>query len=139
MLLWNHAKDSYRQSYVIKWSIWVAASSCLNFQIGNYIQPLWQEIQADQEDSELFNGGVEAATTLLGALIVALVGLVNFNWSKFGDYAILLISVLGALVLALISQTGSIWVAYVGKCTPSSLLRECNFYKRIGTLYETTK
>ena len=35
---------AYTQAYVVKWSVWVALSTCLYFQVGNYIQPLWEEI-----------------------------------------------------------------------------------------------
>lgn len=36
--------SAYTQAYVVKWSVWVALSTCLYFQVGNYIQPLWEEI-----------------------------------------------------------------------------------------------
>jgi len=41
--------------------------------VGNYIQALWEEIKPF-EDGDIYNGAVEAATTLLGALIVLAVG-----------------------------------------------------------------
>ena len=37
-------RSAYSQAYVVKWSVWVALSTCLYFQVGNYIQPLWEEI-----------------------------------------------------------------------------------------------
>ena len=37
-------RSAYTQPYVVKWSVWVALSTCLYFQVGNYIQPLWEEI-----------------------------------------------------------------------------------------------
>ena len=37
-------RSAYTQTYVVKWSVWVALSTCLYFQVGNYIQPLWEEI-----------------------------------------------------------------------------------------------
>ena len=37
-------RSAYKQTYVVKWSVWVALSTCIYFQVGNYIQPLWEEI-----------------------------------------------------------------------------------------------
>ena len=50
---------------------------CGNFQVGNYIQPLWEEIKpAGDSDSpcELYNGAVEAVTTLIGAGLALALG-----------------------------------------------------------------
>ena len=64
-LLWTDAKYAYSRMDILKWSIWWAFGTCGNFQVGNYIQPLWEEI-APFSDNEIYNGGVEAVTTLLG-------------------------------------------------------------------------
>ena len=42
--LWQDLKKSYSNPYVVKWSIWVALATCGNFQIGNYIQSLWEDV-----------------------------------------------------------------------------------------------
>ena len=67
-----HVKDDFttaflKNTYVLKWSIWWALGTCGNFQVGNYIQPLWETIQPSTDDNVLiWNGAVEAATTLTG-------------------------------------------------------------------------
>ena len=69
-LLYRDFKDAFTKPYILKWSIWWALAMCGNFQVGNYIQPLWEEIKpaADTESScDLYNGAVEAVTTLVGA------------------------------------------------------------------------
>ena len=46
-------------------------------KVGNYIQPLWEEIkpaQATGSPCELQNGSVEAVTTLLGAGLALILG-----------------------------------------------------------------
>lgn len=60
--------------YVLKWSLWWALAMCGNFQVGNYIQPLWETIHpssAGDGDHQgrvghVYNGAVEATTTLTG-------------------------------------------------------------------------
>ena len=42
--LWQDLKKAYSNGYVVKWSVWVALATCGNFQIGNYIQTLWNDI-----------------------------------------------------------------------------------------------
>ena len=42
--LCQEALQSYSSLYIIKWSFWVIISTCINYQVGNYIQPLWEEI-----------------------------------------------------------------------------------------------
>ena len=37
-------RSAYTQSYVVKWSVWVAFSTSAYYQVGNYIQPLWETI-----------------------------------------------------------------------------------------------
>ena len=61
-----------------------------------------------------YNGIVEAATTLLGALSVFAIGFVPVNWSKFGDVAVITISATSALFLVLISGTEKISLGYCG-------------------------
>ena len=57
---------------------------------------------------------MEAVTTLLGALVVFTVGFLKLDWQFLGDFAILIVSLCGGIVLAVMSQTKVIWVAYGG-------------------------
>ena len=49
--LWHEALQSYSSLYIIKWSFWVIISTCINYQVGNYIQPLWEEIMPSTNSS----------------------------------------------------------------------------------------
>ena len=84
-------------------------------QVGNYIQPLWEEIKSinDSNPNELFNGGVEAATTLVGAGLAFILGFTKFNWSLLGEGTLAIISILDAAVLYLMANTTDIWTAYI--------------------------
>ena len=62
-------KAAYSSPTVVQWSVWWAFATCGNLQVGNYAQPLWEEIAPWEDyDSEagLYNGLVEASNTLLG-------------------------------------------------------------------------
>ncbi|KAJ1356479.1 Reduced folate carrier [Parelaphostrongylus tenuis] len=50
---------------VLKWSLWWALASCGIFQLYNYIQSLWIEMQSDQDTIE--NGLVEVLHTVASA------------------------------------------------------------------------
>lgn len=56
---------------MLKWSIWWAFATCINFQVGNYIQPLWESILPFQSNETLYNGAVEATSTFLGMLVIS--------------------------------------------------------------------
>ena len=49
--LWQETYQSYSSLYIIKWSFWVIISTCINYQVGNYIQPLWEEIMPSTNSS----------------------------------------------------------------------------------------
>lgn len=70
-LLWNHFIVSYSNRTVLIWSIWWALTTAGYIQIISYVQLLWQQIDPNQEN--FYNGGVEAALTLFGALSASLV------------------------------------------------------------------
>ena len=54
--LWKETVKSYSSKHVVKWSIWVIISTCCNYQVGNYIQPLWEEIRPSTNTSSKLNG-----------------------------------------------------------------------------------
>ena len=114
--LWNETIKSYSSTYVIKWSSWVIISTCVNYQVGNYIQPLWEEIQPSTEsDIEIYNGYIESGTALLGALAVFGIGFVKLDWSKYGDLCIVIISLLSGVILFFMGETEYIWFGYIGE------------------------
>ena len=47
MKIGSNVIDAYKNLYVIKWSFWFALATCGNFQIGNYIQSLWKDIDGN--------------------------------------------------------------------------------------------
>ena len=63
---------------------------------------------------ESYNGAVEAATTLSGALVVFIYGFINLNWQRWGNLAIVLMTGFTSVLLYIMGITYNIWVAYAG-------------------------
>lgn len=105
-------KYSYMKPSVVKWSVWWACGTCLNLQVANYIQPLWEVIYPSNEHA-IYNGAVESTHTLLGALTALGIGFVRLDWSSHGEWMLSVVSILDGICLFIMSTTKNIWVAYV--------------------------
>ena len=73
-------------------------------------------LSAPSDDTDIYNGVVEGVTTLVGALGVFIVGFVKLDWTKYGEYGVVLVSVLEGGLLYWMSLTNEIWVAYISMC-----------------------
>lgn len=132
-ILWMHFTVSYSNDVVIVWSIWWAIAMAgflqVNFelsasqhnlwfrifhaclQVQSYIQLLWKDIYADEEI--VYNGAIEAAITLLGALGALAAGF--FDSSKLKRYDMLILtgcSVIEGGLLICAAYTNSLWTCY---------------------------
>ena len=108
---------AFRNPYILRWSFWVWISTCANVQVGNYIQVLWEEVlpsTGHSDEVSIYNGAVHGATTLAGALAVAAVGFVKVDWVRIGDVTTAAVSLVIGASLVWMSQTQTIWVAYIG-------------------------
>lgn len=97
---------------VLRWSLWWAFASCGIYQIYNYIQSLWLEMQLDP--SKVENGLVEFLNTLAGAILAFLVQFAAVNWHKYGEVTVIISLAIIAVILAVISQTNYVLIAYIG-------------------------
>ncbi|XGW35205.1 hypothetical protein V3C99_018880 [Haemonchus contortus] len=97
---------------VLKWSLWWALASCGVFQVFNYIQSLWLEMQPDPDKVE--NGLVEFVSTLIGAILAFFVQFAAISWVRYETVALVIPSVFIAIILAVISQTQQVLMAYIG-------------------------
>ncbi|VEN34147.1 unnamed protein product [Callosobruchus maculatus] len=50
-LMGTHFCNSFKNTYVLKWSLWYALSTCSFIQVQTYMQPLWSVIVEDPEHS----------------------------------------------------------------------------------------
>ncbi|XP_021255048.1 coiled-coil domain-containing protein 181-like isoform X2 [Numida meleagris] len=62
--LWRDFLQCYSSRTMLCWSVWWALSTCGYFQVINYAQGLW-EMVLSSHSTKIYNGGVEAASTLL--------------------------------------------------------------------------
>ncbi|XP_056230152.1 solute carrier family 19 member 3b [Seriola aureovittata] len=108
-LLWQ----SFRESHLIYWSLWWALATAGYVQIFNYIQLMWDHIEPSATSS-IYNGGVEAACSLVGATAAFSVGYIKVTWAMWGELALGLFSAVGAGAVFLMALTSSIWACYVG-------------------------
>ena len=64
-VLWNDFLVCYSSRPLLCWSVWWALSTCGYFQVVNYAQGLWEQVMPSRH-AAIYNGGVEAVSTLLG-------------------------------------------------------------------------
>lgn len=96
---------------LLKWSLWWALASCGVYQVQNYTQSLWKEMQKDPDD--VANGIVEFVNTALGAFLSLFIHHLSINWTRHGQMILFVTSAIIAGLLYLCSQTETVMVAYV--------------------------
>ncbi|XP_005993111.1 solute carrier family 19 member 3b [Latimeria chalumnae] len=106
-------KYCYSSKNLIYWSLWWSLATCGYYQVFNYTQVLWDHIQPSM-NSSVYNGGVEAVTTLVGAFVSFAIGYVKLDWAVWGELALGLFSAVNSGALYLMDFTSSIWVCYTG-------------------------
>nr|CAD7462948.1 unnamed protein product [Timema tahoe] len=82
--------------------------------ITTYVQLLYETILEEnkQDDNELYNGAVEALSTLLGACATLACSWLKVDWRTNGETALALCSLVEAAILFVSSQSQVMWLAY---------------------------
>uniref|UniRef100_UPI00398EB147 solute carrier family 19 member 3b n=1 Tax=Pristiophorus japonicus TaxID=55135 RepID=UPI00398EB147 len=111
--LWSDFKTCYSSRNLLLWSFWWAIATCGYYQTFNYVQVLWDHI-VPSKNSSIFNGGVEALTTLTGAITSFGVGYVKLDWAIWGELVLGIFSGVSSAALFIMDYTDNIWVCYAG-------------------------
>ncbi|CAI5772992.1 thiamine transporter 1 isoform X2 [Podarcis lilfordi] len=109
--LWQDFLLCYSSRPLLCWSVWWALSTCGYFQVINYAQGLWEKVLPSQT-SPIYNGGVEAVSTLLGAVAVFVVGYIKTSWATWGEIALAMFSLCIAAAVYIMDSVHNIWVCY---------------------------
>ncbi|XP_032646777.1 thiamine transporter 1 isoform X2 [Chelonoidis abingdonii] len=109
--LWQDFLQCYSSRPMLCWSVWWAFSTCGYFQVINYTQGLWEMVLPSQR-FEIYNGGVEAVSTLLGAVAVFAVGYIKVSWATWGEVALALFSLFIAAAVYVMDTVRNIWLCY---------------------------
>ncbi|XP_068950839.1 thiamine transporter 1 isoform X1 [Petaurus breviceps papuanus] len=110
-VLWKDFLLCYSSRPLLCWSVWWALSTCGYFQVVNYTQGLWEKVMPFR-NAAIYNGGVEAVSTLLGAVAVFAVGYIKISWSTWGEMTLSLFSFLIAAAVYVMDKVNNIWVCY---------------------------
>ncbi|XP_020829056.2 reduced folate transporter [Phascolarctos cinereus] len=105
--------DIVRVPQLRLWSLWWVFNFTGYYLILYYVHILWNEVNPTPDSSKVYNGGVDAASTLLGALTSLAAGFVKIRWAVWSELVIGAITVLQAGLILLMYTTSSIWVCYV--------------------------
>ncbi|XP_030065204.1 reduced folate transporter [Microcaecilia unicolor] len=95
------------------WSLWWIFNSAGYYLMLYYVQILWNEIYPIKDNRKVYNGGVDAAATLLGAITSFAAGYLKIRWKLWSELVIGLITAFQAALLFLMNTTSNIWVCYV--------------------------
>ncbi|XP_078787063.1 reduced folate transporter isoform X2 [Oryzias latipes] len=95
------------------WSLWWVFNSTGYYLVLFYVHILWNKVYAATENKHVYNGGVEAASTLLSAVASFTAGFVKIRWSVWSELVIGIITAVQAALLFVMGYTDNIWVCYV--------------------------
>ncbi|XP_062407935.1 thiamine transporter 1 [Sardina pilchardus] len=111
--LWRDFLRCYSTPGLLRWSLWWALATCGYNQILNYVQVLWEHIEPSSNFT-VYNGGVEAASSLFGATTAYAIGFTQVDWHQWGELALGSFSGMGGGALYLMVFSGNIWACYCG-------------------------
>lgn len=110
-LMWTHFKQAYTNTSVLQSSIWWALVVAGFYQVQSYVQFLWKDIDPESED--LYNGGVEAGLTLLGAFSAILASRMNMKFfQRYQMWFLAICAILEGIFVLVSSFTDEVIVAY---------------------------
>ncbi|CAH2306374.1 folate transporter 1 [Pelobates cultripes] len=108
----REVKETFRHSQLRPWSLWWIFNSAGYYLMLYYVQILWNEIYPTIDNRKVYNGAVDAVSTLLGAITSFSAGYLKIRWSLWSELVIGLVTALQAGLLILMNTTSSIWVCY---------------------------
>ncbi|KAG8559408.1 hypothetical protein GDO81_017326 [Engystomops pustulosus] len=106
-------KGTVRHPRLRIWSLWWIFNSAGYYLMLYYVQILWNEIYPTTNNRRVYNGGVDAASTLLGAITSFTAGYVKIRWSLWSELVIGVVTAFQAGLLILMNTTSNIWICYV--------------------------
>lgn len=106
-------KDVVKMPSLRLWSLWWVFNSTGYYLVLFYVHILWNRVYPATESKNVYNGAVEAASTLLSAVMSFAAGFVKIRWNVWSELVIALITALQAGLLLLMGTTDSIWVCYL--------------------------
>lgn len=109
--LWLDFQQCYSSGPLLSWSVWWALATCGYLQILNYAQGLWEDVLPSQT-SPIYNGIVEAVSTMLGAVAAFAVGFIKISWNVWGELALAMFSLIIAAAMYIMDTSKNIWVCY---------------------------
>ncbi|CDR18147.1 unnamed protein product, partial [Oncorhynchus mykiss] len=83
------------------WSLWWVFNSAGYYLVLLYVHVLWNKVYPATENKHVYNGGVEAVSTLLGAITSFAAGFVKIRWNLWSELVIGIITALQAGLLLL--------------------------------------
>ncbi|KAJ6654128.1 hypothetical protein lerEdw1_007396 [Lerista edwardsae] len=95
------------------WSLWWIFNSAGYYLMLYYVQILWNAVYPTRDKRKIYNGGVEAASTLLGAITSFAAGYVKIRWTVWSELVIGVVTAFQAGLLLLMNTTTDIWLCYV--------------------------
>ncbi|CAM4576638.1 unnamed protein product [Leuciscus chuanchicus] len=111
--MWESLKETYSSRSLVQWSLWWALATAGYGQVFNYVQLMWDHIEPSSTAS-VYNGGVEAVCTLVGAAAAFSVGYIRVQWGVWGELSLGGFSAIGAGCVFLMGFTNNIWLCYAG-------------------------
>ncbi|KAM9835897.1 reduced folate transporter isoform 1-T3 [Aulostomus maculatus] len=91
------------------WSLWWIFNSTGYYLVLFYVHILWNTIHS----ATVYNGAVEAASTLLSALTSFIAGFVKIRWDVWSELVIGIVTAVQAGLLLLMGTTSNIWVCFL--------------------------
>ncbi|NWY65608.1 S19A1 protein, partial [Erithacus rubecula] len=77
-----------KQPQLRLWSLWWVFNSAGYYLVLYYAHILWNEISPTTDNRRVYNGGVDAASTLLGAIASFAAGYVKIRWTLWSELVI---------------------------------------------------
>ncbi|XP_004429784.1 PREDICTED: folate transporter 1 [Ceratotherium simum simum] len=111
-MLWELG-DNLRLPQLRLWSVWWVFNSAGYYLIVYYVHILWNVVNPTTDTTTVYNGGADAASTLLGAITSFAAGFVTIRWALWAELVIAGVTAVQAGLIFLMYSTSSIWLCYM--------------------------